>query len=80
MGVIFGLSDEGVQQLRRRGGLSLDQADRYAIRAGWHPAEVWPQWWELVEQADAERTERAEAKRRRKNQRDRARYAARTAA
>ena len=28
----------------RRNGLTELAADRYAIRAGLHPAEVWPDW------------------------------------
>ena len=29
----------------RKGGLSAIQADRIAVSAGFHPAEVWPDWW-----------------------------------
>lgn len=29
----------------RRTGLSAMQADRIAVSAGFHPAEVWPDWW-----------------------------------
>ncbi len=32
----------------RHEGLSLTQADRWAVRFGWHPAEVWGiAWWAL---------------------------------
>ncbi len=32
----------------RHEGMSLTQADRWAVRFGWHPAEVWGQaWWSL---------------------------------
>lgn len=26
-------------------GMSADQADRAAIRAGYHPANIWPDWY-----------------------------------
>jgi hypothetical protein len=29
----------------RRHGLTDDQADQLAVRAGFHPAEVWGEWW-----------------------------------
>ena len=29
----------------RAGGLTVDQADRAAIAAGWHPGTVWDTWW-----------------------------------
>lgn len=29
----------------RNEGLSVNQADRLACRAGLHPGEVWPEWW-----------------------------------
>lgn len=25
-------------------GMSVDQADRAAVRAGYHPANIWPDW------------------------------------
>lgn len=53
--------------------LSLDVADQLAIRAGWHPAEVWPDWWELTAAVDAERTERTEAERKRRQAKRRVR-------
>jgi hypothetical protein len=31
----------------RRFGLTSRQADRWAIRAGLHPDDVWPDWWEI---------------------------------
>lgn len=44
-----------VQKARRwkRTGLTLDEADTAAVRLGCHPCEVWPDWWELVREADA---------------------------
>jgi hypothetical protein len=30
----------------RRDGVSALVADRLAVRAGFHPAEVWPSWWD----------------------------------
>lgn len=27
-------------------GLTVDQADRLAVAVGFHPAEVWPAWWD----------------------------------
>lgn len=68
----LGVSARSVHQYRRR-DLSLDVADQLAIRAGWHPAEVWPDWWELTAAADAERTERTEAERKRRQAKRRVR-------
>lgn len=28
-----------------RDGLTIWQADRFAVRLGFHPANVWPDWW-----------------------------------
>lgn len=39
----IGVSRGHVHRLRRE-GLSERQADRFAIRAGTHPAIVWPAW------------------------------------
>lgn len=33
-------------------GLDTYQADRCAVRAGYHPANVWPDWWSAEEGAD----------------------------
>ena len=30
----------------RTKGLTDAAADRLAVRAGWHPAEVWPEWFD----------------------------------
>jgi hypothetical protein len=27
-------------------GITIDQADALACRAGLHPGEVWPEWWD----------------------------------
>jgi lambda repressor-like predicted transcriptional regulator len=44
MAEVFRISVTSLKQIRHRGALSLDQADRLATAAGWHPAEVWPEW------------------------------------
>lgn len=31
------------------GGLPVDVADRVAVAAGFHPGEVWAEWWALPE-------------------------------
>jgi lambda repressor-like predicted transcriptional regulator len=49
-----GLSGSTLRVARLK-GLTMDAADRYAIRAGLHPLEVWPQ---LVEDLEAARLER----------------------
>ncbi len=49
-GSIAALGRAAARQLHRfrHEGLSLTQADRWAVRFGWHPAEVWGQaWWSL---------------------------------
>jgi len=33
------------KQLRLAGGLTDRQADRAAVRCGYHPSEVWPEWF-----------------------------------
>jgi hypothetical protein len=32
----------------KKAGLSLNQADRWAVAAGYHPALIWPEWAEAV--------------------------------
>lgn len=32
----------------RRAGLTVARADVLAIAAGFHPGEVWPEWWQLA--------------------------------
>lgn len=27
-------------------GLTEVQADTWAVRLGWHPSNIWPEWWE----------------------------------
>ena len=49
-GSIMALGRANARQVHRmrHEGLSLTQADRWAVRFGWHPAEVWGQaWWAL---------------------------------
>ena len=41
-----GLSGTGLKQARVR-GLSDRSADRYAVLLGFHPAEVWADWWDV---------------------------------
>lgn len=64
---------ENLYRLRRT-GLSLDLAERYAIKLGRVPYEVWPEWlaesaelaWE-TEQQDRERADLGERERKAKN-------------
>lgn len=37
----------------RNDGLPLDSADRVAVLLGKHPAEVWPEWYRLTNDAAA---------------------------
>jgi hypothetical protein len=41
----LGMARNNIEHARRR-GLSFDQCDRWAIRLGYHPAELWPDWME----------------------------------
>lgn len=57
-----------VAQDYRRNGVGIRAADRLAVRAGFHPSNVWPSWFEVAENArrermavDAERKRRARA-------------------
>ena len=27
-------------------GLTEAQADTWAVRCGWHPSNIWPEWWD----------------------------------
>ncbi len=36
-----------VQNWRRR-GLNERQADHAAVRLGFHPASIWPEWWDAA--------------------------------
>lgn len=40
---VVAMSGSALKAARER-GLSSDAADRYAVRAGLHPGEVWPSW------------------------------------
>ena len=42
---------------QRNTGLAFKEADLYAVRAGYHPALVWPSWFDdaMDEARDAER-------------------------
>lgn len=40
----LGISHRHAQRLHQH-GLNPEQADRYAIRLGIHPAVLWPSWW-----------------------------------
>lgn len=44
---LLGVHDRQVSRWRSY-GLSDDQADRFAIAAGWHPREVWGTAWDEV--------------------------------
>ena len=44
MAGLLKVSSRTVVRYRRR-GLSVVQADRAAVAVGFHPAEVWPNWW-----------------------------------
>lgn len=46
MAEVLGTTTRTIFRLRRA-GMSYVQADRYAVRAGLHPGDVWPQWWTL---------------------------------
>lgn len=60
----------------RAGGLTIDQADRYAVALGTHPAEVWAGWEQALhrdstirEQATKQATQRRRERQRHHNQR-----------
>ena len=42
--VQLGVTRRTISRLRSR-RLTVAQADFYAVRAGLHPAMVWPDWW-----------------------------------
>lgn len=44
---VIGANRSNVHRWRRR-GLTLDSADRCATALGLHPANVWPEWWEVA--------------------------------
>lgn len=43
MGMLMGVHPRQVQRWRHN-GLTLAQADLAAVRCGFHPSEVWPDW------------------------------------
>jgi hypothetical protein len=45
---VLGVSLDAVKKIAERGSLSVEQADRFAALAGFHPAEIWSEWWSLV--------------------------------
>lgn len=52
----FDCSPETIYRFRRD-GLSVMQADRYAMGAGVHPSRIWPTWWADVSEANREHAE-----------------------
>lgn len=32
----------------RRDGITMNTADRIAVRLGWHPVEIWPEWYAVT--------------------------------
>ena len=36
----------------QRKGLTVWEADRAAVAAGVHPANVWPEWWALCDESE----------------------------
>jgi hypothetical protein len=49
--IAFALGVQPRQLYRWRDrGLTWDQADTLAIHAGYHPAEIWSEWWSLIEE------------------------------
>lgn len=63
LGRAVGLSGSTLKKAREW-GLVADAADRYAIRAGLHPAEVWPTWLDdHLQDEDAAAAERLERRR-----------------
>lgn len=47
---LLGVPRRRLYRLRDQ-GLTVDQADRMAIAAGYHPAEVWPTWLDDYQEA-----------------------------
>jgi hypothetical protein len=45
----LGVQARQLYRLRDR-GLTWSQADTLAIHAGYHPAEIWSEWWSLIEE------------------------------
>jgi hypothetical protein len=43
----------------RNNGLTPLQADRYAMSAGIHPARIWPNWWNGIDDTNTEHAELA---------------------
>lgn len=47
--------DRSVLYRAKHHGLTEETADRLACRAGFHPCEVWDDWWDAVEKGAAAR-------------------------
>ena len=43
---VLGVNVRSIHRYKAEEFLSVDLADRLAVRAGFHPAEVWPSWWD----------------------------------
>ena len=46
LAVQLSVSTRTIDRLRAKGAFTETQADVYAVRAGFHPATVWPSWWD----------------------------------
>jgi hypothetical protein len=56
LAALFGVKRLQVIQLRHT-GISLRNADRYAVKAGFHPSSVWGiKWWKYDQGDSSEQT------------------------
>ena len=49
----------------REVGLFAEHADQVAVRLGYHPGELWPEWWNVPPVVDRRERERLRGQRRR---------------
>lgn len=47
MGAMVGIVGRTFTQARQRGTISEITADRWATALGLHPADLWPEWWQV---------------------------------
>lgn len=54
LGAVLGIppSARRLRQWKAQGGIPYYTADSLAARLGMHPAQVWPEWWNLPDYQD----------------------------
>ena len=53
LGRVAGTNRATVHRWLQEGTITQNGADRCAIALGYHPGEIWPEWWDLADKKGA---------------------------